>query len=92
MQRLVEEHEVLQGEVGMERGRRKKTKRALKEVLRREQIQGSAPSSAIEPEYDEEAEIFETSAEVPEVIILAVLHLIHQLIGFIEGFSSVEQH
>ena len=78
MQRLAEEHEVLQGEVGMERGKRKKTKRVLKEVLRREQVLGSSVTSAgLGPEHDEEAEVdeadeageeeaFEMTAEAPE--------------------------
>jgi len=77
MQRLVEEHEVLQGEVGMERGKRKRTKRVLKEVLRREQALGSSVTSAgLGPKHDEHAEVdgeeeeeeeaFEMTAEAPE--------------------------
>lgn len=54
MQRLAEEHEALQGEVGMERGKRKKTKRVLKEVLRREQTSASGVASAgLEDEVEE---------------------------------------
>lgn len=77
MQRLAEEHEALQGEVGMERGKRKKTKRVLKEVLRREQVFGSSVTSAgLGTEHDEAGgesggeEAFEMTAEVPELKVV----------------------
>ena len=47
MQKLVEEHEALEEQAGLERGRRIKTKRALKEVLReRDQAIASGVASA----------------------------------------------
>lgn len=86
MQRLAEEHEVLQGEVGMERGKRKRTKRVLKEVLRREQALGSSATSAgFGPEHEEaeagekkDGEAFEMTTGVPE------LKRIFQALGSVE--------
>ena len=66
MQKLVEEHEVLQGEVGLERGKRKRAKRVLKEVLRREHVhEPDATGVALEAEQVGK-EALELSAEVPE--------------------------
>jgi len=79
MQRLAEEHEVLQGEVGMERGKRKKTKRVLKEVLRREQVLGSSATSAgfgaehdegVEAGVESGEEAFKMTAEAPELKVV----------------------
>lgn len=67
MQRLAEEHEVLQGEVGMERGKRKKTKRVLKEVLReRENAVGSGAVSS--------GDEFEETPQVPQPKVGRALH------------------
>ncbi|KAI5810248.1 Oxysterol-binding protein-domain-containing protein [Peziza echinospora] len=64
MQKLVEEHEALEEQAGLERGRRIKTKRALKEVLReRDQAIASGVASAgREAVGDDE---FEETTEVP---------------------------
>lgn len=60
MQKLAIEHEALEGEIGMQREKRKKAKKVLREVLReREQASGIASAHS-------EAEEFKDSAEAPE--------------------------
>lgn len=66
MQKLAEEHEVLQGEVGLERGKRKRAKRVLKEVLRREHVhEPDTTSTSLEADQVGKEDL-DLSAEVPE--------------------------
>lgn len=95
MQKLVEEHEVLQGEVGLERGKRKRAKRVLKEVLRREHVHGpDATSVALEADQvGKEALKFNT--EVPEPNVRKfMIHIDNHPLTIIgtEDIPSLEQH